>query len=266
METIQHQFERHWPALSDLNSVRVEEKCTYGDILWSLAGIYEESYSSLLQIQRTETGQDLLRFELNDLLNGGRTLCPKKLQVRAGIRKWSALVEMGDTVFRRGLGETIHPIDLDMGRPCRHAQSPIKGHSILVCPLYLLTEMLIANSCRLQLLNPVGQTPSVKILAEKSGTNGYKWVLSGSPFQCQIPVEEGQADRACWKSRLQQVIPSNKLQKIIPTTVSASLQQIISAMIHRPHTASCDLESKIQKGWICFGEIETHQADKSKEK
>jgi hypothetical protein len=222
---------------------------TYGDIITKLGALYEEAFSHLTSVLGHNPHEPLLGFELNDLLNAGRTVWPKALPVENGIRSWSPLLERNDLVFCRGLGDVIVSTVAD-DHASRCALSPISGKNILVCPIYLLKQLLMCNGCQIR---------DNFTYFEKAGEGGYKWVLTGTPFKCcaegrTVPCELA----ACWAQRLQRVVPAGRLQNRLPKKLNASLHRL-SFRFHlsRKQTTGPDLPHNLNpRGAICFGEVE----------
>lgn len=245
---VNEQIQHHSQALQDILCVRIEgASYSYGDIITRLTNRFEEAFANLVHVQRRTPYDDMLGFELKDILHSGRKITPKTLPVKGSIKKWSALADMGDLVFCTGLGDAIS-IAGNCGQSCINTMTPIPNHNILVCPLYLLKEMLIENGCCID-----GQFACV----EKSGEDGYKWEVTGNPFQCNFSNSNGRCDTTtktiCWANRLQHVIPARKLRRIISKGIGDRLRTriTINTVVQVPRPESIPTMT----GAICFGKI-----------
>lgn len=91
----------------------IAEGCTYGDKIRNPTTRFEDAFSKLLETLRSTSHQELLGFELNDLLSGGVTVKSKRLIIQWGIKKLCALAEKGDIVFCRYIGDIIGPANVE---------------------------------------------------------------------------------------------------------------------------------------------------------
>ena len=142
---------------------------------------FDEPYKNLLDVPRRHMHANLLGFEALHLLYPGKTISPKILRAKCGIKNWSGLVETGDIVVCSGLGEAIVPRHMNEKKLCDYAMQAISGQDILVCPIYLLNQIFEENSCK---RNDLKQVSNRKPYAEKAGPEGYQWVVTNNPFQC----------------------------------------------------------------------------------
>ena len=234
--SINKQIKYHSQAIEDLLGVSLTEGYTYGHIITKLANLYEEAFSNLSRVQR---GNQLLGFELNDLLHTGRTISPRILPIGESIKQWSPLVDTGDLVFCTGLGDAISAKDNQ--RDC--AVTPIPGQNILVCPIYLLKELLLENGCCIH-----GHFAYV----EKKGDDGYKWELTGNPFRCTSDSREHCDTIMCWTNRLQRVVPASKVRDVITARIGS-----LKSVEGRLETLELGLDREVptMTGAICFGKV-----------
>jgi hypothetical protein len=243
---VDQQISYHSTAIHDLQNVQIQGGYTYGDIIIKLSDLYDEAFSNLVNVQRNGPCDHLLGFELKHLLHPGQTISPKLLPIKGGIQSWSALVEMGDIIVCRGLGDAISSTGVNGGGYCPHAENPIAGQNILVCPIYLLKEMLAANGCIIH--QEYGY-------AEKKGVDGYKWVITGTPFQCT--AERTKSQSLCWSNRLQRVAHVSRLIQVTGPIKQGFTRIMIQ--FHSSQESVRTMYSNIlssRRGAICFGQLQ----------
>jgi hypothetical protein len=215
--SLDRQLQHITAAIRDIRDRPVQEllSVTYEDVMTNIMNTFDEAYTYLAAVPRTDLHDDILGFEAVHLLLPGRTINPKIIRAKGGIKSWCCLVERSDVVVCNGLGEAIASSDVQ-GQPCQHSREVISGQDVLVCPVYLLNELLDQNSCR---RNSLANVPFIRgePYAEKAGPSGYQWFVSENPFEC-VAFQHSRHHRteglfhACWKKRLQQVTPAGKMR------------------------------------------------------
>lgn len=74
----------------------------------------------------------MLRFEFSVQLSDGMTVKPKCFIIQWGMKKWFALVEKGEIVFCRGIGDITGLANIEGGQLRQHVLTLIIGHNVFV--------------------------------------------------------------------------------------------------------------------------------------
>ena len=225
-----------------------------------LANVYDEAFGHLARVDDSGNQKHLFGFELNHLFRGsGTRVSPKRLKIDRSIQKWSVIATCTDVLFCEGLGDALCATSEEQQNLCNSAGTVITGQNILVCPLYLLRELLEANSWRF-VLDGGQQGGQWLLSAEKEGQATYRWAMSGSPFACLSHTMSGVAcdERQCWARRIQQVASSKTL---LPRSSRIQRFNVLRAIRSlSPKRPLCQLpkpalKKVIRQGVICFGKI-----------
>jgi hypothetical protein len=249
--SIKKQIQLHLQALVDLKFVPIIGSASYGTVFTMLANVYDEAFGNLDRVEANQ--KQLLGFELNHLFRGsGTRVSPKRLKTDGSIRKWSVIARCTDILFCEGLGDALCASSGERQNLCNSAGTVITGQNILVCPLYLLRELLETNSWRF-VLDDGGQQGGQWVLsAEKEGQVRYRWAMSGSPFACLSHTMSAVAcdELQCWTRRIQQVASS---RTVLPR--NSRIQRFLSPKRPQCQLPKPALKKVIRQGVICFGKI-----------
>jgi len=192
-----HDFKAVKSHLEELESSPVQEGSsrTYGELINDSVNRYLEAFRSIPPGTK-DSSTGLVGFELIDILDAAedQKVAARLLPLSNQIQQWKVLVKNQNVVFARGLGDVIEAVRTAEG--CRECSlSAIPRQDFLVCPVYLLQEILLKTSCSLYWH-----------FVEKKGNDGFKWIFKGDPFQCTWKGKSKEHD--CWKGRLQQIRPT----------------------------------------------------------
>ena len=214
-------------GLEKLHDVVIQQGLsrTYGELITDQINRYQDVFRSWPTGYRGLTA-DLIGFELVDILNAGEghSILARRLPLNHEIRTWRDFVGNQHVVFVGNLEDPIKPMNVI--RPCE--VTPLYGHNVLVCPVYLLKDVLTTGGWELYEHGVL-----------KRGDRACQWTFNGTPFSCSQGTSCEK--HACWKYRLQQLQTKTYPRQLIELFQSRS-----------PRISSQSLPYD-DGGAVCFG-------------
>ena len=187
---------------------------TYGEVIMNIINRYSAAFGKL---SRVEGGNELLGYELLDILGNESYFNASALKCEPSVRCWSPLVGKEDIIFCHGIGEVMSR----QGVGNSECDRPPEGCNLLVTPVALLERRL-----------------------EKICHEGYKWAIRGSPFCCPSSETKSQCAGLCWKERIQEIVRKDN--------VAGKVAKLFGVSKRSPETKIAPLPPM---GALCFGSV-----------